>query len=176
VNGYGGEFGRRCLLARRLCERGVRFVEVSHNLNFLNGAGWDVHNGGILQQHALIQELDTAMSALINDLEARKMLDRTLIVVTTEFGRPPEFDSGGGRGHQGSAFTCVLAGGGLKHRGAYGETDELSKKIVSDPVSVPDFFATIHAAVGVDYAKNLYDGYRPVPVTDGGRPIAALFG
>jgi hypothetical protein len=175
-NRYGGEFGQRCLLARRLCERGVRFVEVSHNLNFLNGAGWDVHNGGILDQHALIQELDTAMSGLITDLEARKMLDKTLIVVTTEFGRPPEFDSGGGRGHQGSAFTCVLAGGGLKHRGAYGETDELSKKIVRDPVSVPDFFATIHAAVGVDYAKNLYDGDRPVPVTDGGRPIAALFG
>jgi len=173
-NRYGGEFGQRCLLARRLCERGVRFIEVSHNLNFLNGAGWDVHNGGILQQHALIQELDTAVSALVVDLEARRMLDKTLIVITTEFGRPPEFDSGGGRGHQGSAFTCVLAGGGLKHRGAYGVTDELAKKIVSDPVSVPDFFATIHAAVGVDYAKYLYDGDRPVPVTDGGRPIAAL--
>ena len=175
LNRYGGEFGRRCLLARRLCERGVRFIEVSHNLNFLNGAGWDVHNGGILKQHALIQELDTALSTLIVDLEQRKMLDKTLIVVTTEFGRPPEFDSGGGRGHQGSAFTCVLAGGGLKHRGAYGETDELSKKIVRDPVSVPDFFATVHAAVGVDYAKNLYDGDRPVPVTDNGKPIAALF-
>jgi uncharacterized protein (DUF1501 family) len=175
-NRYGGEFGQRCLLARRLCERGVRFIEVSHNLNFLNGAGWDVHNGGILQQHALIQELDTALSALIVDLEARQMLDSTLIVLTTEFGRPPEFDSGGGRGHQGSAFTCVLAGGGLKHCGAYGETDELAKKIVRDPVSVPDFFATIHAAVGVDYAKHLYDGDRPVPITDNGKPIAALFG
>ncbi|MBA4016268.1 MAG: DUF1501 domain-containing protein [Pirellula sp.] len=174
-DGYGGEFGQRCLLARRLCERGVRFIEVSHNLNFLNGAGWDVHNGGIVDQHKLIQELDQAMAALIRDLEARKMLDKTLIVVTTEFGRPPEFDGGGGRGHQGSAFSCVLAGGGLKHSGAYGVTDELSKKIVSDPVSVPDFFATIHAAVGVDYAKNLYDGDRPVPVTDGGKPIAALF-
>jgi len=174
--GYGGEFGQRCLLARRLVERGVRFIEVSHNLNFLNGAGWDVHNGGILEQHKLIQELDTAMAALIVDLEQRKMLDKTLIVVTTEFGRPPEFDSGGGRGHQGSAFTCVLAGGGLKHTGAYGETDELSKKIVSNPVSVPDFFATIHASLGIDYAKSLYDGDRPVPITDGGQPIKALFG
>ncbi len=174
-NRYGGEFGQRCLLARRLCESGVRFIEVSHNLNFLNGAGWDVHNSGILQQHALIQELDTAMAALIDDLEARKMLDKTLIVVTSEFGRPPEFDSGGGRGHQGSAFSCILAGGGLKHCGAYGETDELAKKIVRDPVSVPDFFATIHAALGVDYAKYLYDGDRPVPVTDNGKPIAALF-
>ena len=144
-------------------------------LNFLNGAGWDVHNGGILKQHELIKEMDIALAALIQDLEARKMLDKVLIVVTTEFGRPPEFDSGGGRGHQGSAFTCVLAGGGLKHTGAYGETDELSKKIVSDPVSVPDFFATIHAALGIDYTKNLYDGDRPVPITDGGNAIAKLF-
>lgn len=174
-NRYGGEFGQRCLLARRLVERGVRFIEVSHNLNFLNGSGWDVHNEGILKQHALIQELDTAMATLIADLEAKKLLDKTLIVVTTEFGRPPEFDSGGGRGHQGTAFTCVLAGGGLKHCGAYGETDELGKKIVSNPVGVPDFFATIHAAMGIDYAKNLYDGDRPVPITDMGQPIAALF-
>lgn len=173
---YGGEFGQRCLLSRRLIERGVRFIEVSHNLNFLNGTGWDVHNGGIKQQHVLIQELDQAMTALIQDLESKKLLDKTLIVITSEFGRPPEFDGGGGRGHQGTAFTCVLAGGGLKHCGAYGETDELSKKIVKDPVSVPDFFATIHAALGIDYAKNLYDGDRPVPITDNGRPIAALFG
>lgn len=173
---YGGEFGQRCLLARRLIERGVRFIEVSHNLNFLNGAGWDVHNEGIERQHALIQEMDTAIAGLIRDLEAKQMLDKTLIAVTTEFGRPPEFDSGGGRGHQGTAFTCVLAGGGLKHCGAYGQTDEMGKKIVANPVSVPDFFATIHAALGIDYSKNLYDGDRPVPITDMGQPIASLFG
>ena len=173
---YGGEFGQRCLLSRRLIERGVRFIEVSHNLNFLNGAGWDVHNEGIVKQHALIQELDTAVSALILDLESKQMLDKTLIVITTEFGRPPEFDSGGGRGHQGTAFTCVLAGGGLKHCGAYGQTDEMGKKIVSNPIGVPDFFATIHAAMGIDYLRNLYDGDRPVPVTDMGQPITALFG
>jgi hypothetical protein len=173
---YGSEFGQRCLLARRLVERGVRFIEVSHNLNFINGTGWDVHNAGIKQQHGLIADLDQAMATLITDLESRRLLDRTLIVVTGEFGRPPEFDSGGGRGHQCRTFSCVLAGGGLKHRGAYGETDALSKTIVRDPVSVPDFFATIHAALGIDYTKNLYDGDRPVPITDGGKPIAALFG
>jgi arylsulfatase A-like enzyme len=156
-------------------ERGVRFIEVSHNLNFLNGAGWDVHNEGILKQHALIEELDTAVSTLITDLETHRLLDDTLIIISTEFGRPPEFDSGGGRGHQGSAFTCVLAGGGLNHQGAFGQTDELGKKIVADPVSVADFFATIHAAVGIDYSKNLYDGDRPVPITDLGHPIAKLF-
>lgn len=172
---YGGEFGQRCLLARRLCQQGVRFIEVSHNLNFLNGTGWDVHNAGILQQHELIRELDRAMATLIDDLESCQMLDQTLIVITSEFGRPPEFDGGGGRGHQGKAFTCVLAGGGLKHRGAFGETDELSKSIVADPVSVPDFFATIHAALGTDPSTQLYDGDRPVPLTDNGQPIAALF-
>lgn len=171
---YGGEFGQRCLLSRRLVERGVRFIEVSHNLNFLNGAGWDVHNKGILQQYQLISELDIAMSALINDLEEKKLLDKTLIVVSTEFGRPPEFDSGGGRGHQGTAFTCVMAGGGLKHRGAWGETDEFSRKITSNPVSVPDFFATMLAAVGVDYGKTLYDRDRPIPITDMGQPIREL--
>ena len=173
---YGGEFGQRCLLSRRLVERGVRFIEVSHNLNFLNGAGWDVHNRGILDQHKLIREMDDAVATLILDLENHKLLDKTLVVITTEFGRPPQFDGGGGRGHQGSAFTCVLAGGGLKHQGAYGMTNELSQKIVSDPVSVPDFFATIHASLGIDYAKSLYDGDRPVPITDGGKPIAKLFG
>ena len=115
------------------------------------------------------------MAALFRDLSVKKLLDKTLLMVTTEFGRPPEFDSGGGRGHQGSAFTCVLAGGGLKHCGAWGQTGELSKDIVANPVSVPDFFATVCAALGVDYHKYLYDGDRPVPITDQGSPIAALF-
>ena len=173
---YGGEFGQRCLLARRLVGAGVRFVEVSHNLNFLNGTGWDVHNDGIDKQHLLIQELDTALAALLGDLESRKVLDKTLVVVATEFGRPPEFDGGGGRGHQGTAFTLVLAGGGLRHRGAFGTTDELSRKIVADPVSIPDFHATVHWALGIDPARELMDGSRPVPITDGGKPIRELFG
>ncbi len=172
---YGGEFGQRCLLARRLVQAGVRFVEVSHNLNFLNGTGWDVHNEGIDNQHLLVRELDKALSGLVADLEAKKLLDKTLVVVATEFGRPPEFDGKGGRGHQGTAFSMVLAGGGLKHRGAYGTTDELSKTIVEKPVSIPDFHATIHAALGIDPAKELMDGARPVPITDGGAPIRELF-
>ncbi|MEM6364685.1 MAG: DUF1501 domain-containing protein [Planctomycetota bacterium] len=174
-NRYGGEFGQRCLLSRRLVQRGVRFIEVSHNLNFLNGSGWDVHNDGIVNQHKLIAELDAAVATLMDDLAAHKMLDKTLITITTEFGRPADFDSGGGRGHQGSAFTCVLAGGGLSHVGAYGETDQRAKEIVSDPVSVPDFFATVCTAVGVDPHKSLYDGDRPVPITDQGQPIKKLF-
>src|SRR5690606_42001378 len=123
----------------------------------------------------LVQGLDAYVPALITYLEHKRMLGKSLIVITTEFGRPPGFDSGGGRGHQGSAFTCVLAGGGLVHRGAWGATDELSRKIVADPVSVPDFFATICAAVGVDYRKSLFAGDRPVPITDQGQAIGALF-
>ena len=172
---YGGEFGQRCLLARRLVQAGVRFIEVSHNLNFINGTGWDTHNDGQLQQHVLIRELDTALSALIEDLEKQRILDKTLIVVGTEFGRPSAFDGGGGRGHQGTAFSLVLAGGGLNHQGAYGVTDDLCKEIVANPVSIPDFHATIHAAMGIDPFKELFDGPRPVPITDGGTPIAKLF-
>ena len=175
-NSYGGEFGQRCLLSRRLVQAGVRFIEVSHNLNFMNGTGWDIHNDGYENQHLLIQELDTAVAALIRDLKNQGLLDKTLIAIGTEFGRPPEFDSGGGRGHQGTAFSLVLAGGGLKHCGAYGVTDDLAKKVVQDPVSIPDFHATIHAAMGINPSKELMDGSRPVPITDGGKPIAALFG
>lgn len=172
---YGGEFGQRCLLARRLVQSGVRFIEVSHNLNFINGTGWDTHNEGQKNQHLLIQELDIALSALITDLENQKLLDKTLVAIGTEFGRPAAYDGRGGRGHQGSCFSLLLAGGGLKHQGAYGVTDELSKKIVENPVSVPDFHATIHAALGVDPAHELFDGSRPVPITDQGKPIEALF-
>ena len=172
---YGGEFGQRCLLARRLVESGVRFVEVSFNLNFINGTGWDTHNEGQLQQHILIDQLDQAIAALLRDLEARKRLDKTLVVVATEFGRPPEFDGGGGRGHQGAAFSGLLAGGGLKLGQAIGTTDELGRKIVTRPVSIPDFHATIHHALGIDPSEELYDGDRPVPITDRGQPIAELF-
>jgi hypothetical protein len=175
-NDYGGEFGQRCLLARRLVQAGVRFIEVSHNLNFMNGTGWDIHNEGSANQHLLIQELDTALAALIRDLKTQKLLDKTLIVVGTEFGRPPEFDGRGGRGHQGTTFSMVLAGGGLKHCGAYGVTDELSKQPVENPVPLVDFHATIHAAMGIDPSKELMDGTRPVPITDGGKAVAALFG
>ncbi|WDI41679.1 DUF1501 domain-containing protein [Bremerella sp. P1] len=174
-NAYGGEFGQRCLLARRLVQAGVRFIEVSHNLNFINGTGWDTHNEGQKNQHLLIKELDIALSALIADLENQKLLDKTLVAIGTEFGRPATYDGRGGRGHQGTCFSLLLAGGGLKHQGAYGVTDELSKKIVENPVSIPDFHATIHAALGVNPAHELFDGSRPVPITDQGTPIAALF-
>jgi arylsulfatase A-like enzyme len=111
---------------------------------------------------------------MIADLEQHRMLEKTLIVINTEFGRPAQFDSGGGRGHHSKNFCMVMAGGGLRHRGAYGVSDELAMKAVENPVSVPDAFATILATLGIDPSKNLYDGDRPVPITDGGKPIDAL--
>jgi len=175
-NAYGGEFGQRCLLARRLIQRGTRFLEVSFNLNFINGTGWDTHNDGQLKQHILIQQLDQALATLIKDLKASKLLDKTLIVVSSEFGRPPEFDAGGGRGHQSKTFTVALAGGGLRNGRAVGITDDLGKTIVKKPVSVPDLFATVHCALGINPQKNLYAGDRPVPITDHGQPVRELFG
>lgn len=173
---YGDAFGQRCLLARRLVGAGVRFVEVAFHMQFVNGAGWDTHLEVQEKQHLLVKELDAAYSTLIVDLERHKLLDKTLVVIATEFGRPPEFDARGGRGHQSKGFTMVLAGGGLRHRGAYGATDELGKTIVEKPVTVPDFHATVCAALGIDPHKELFDGNRPVPITDGGKPIAELLG
>ncbi len=173
---YGDEFGQRCLLARRLVERGTRFVEVSFNLNFENGTGWDTHNEGHANQHLLIRSLDQAFATLLTDLESKNLLDKTLIVISTEFGRPATFDAGGGRGHHGKAFSVLLAGGGLRTGQAIGTTDELGMNIVNRPVSVPDLFATIFAGLGINPAEELYASDRPVPLTDNGVPIAELFG
>ena len=174
-NEYGTEFGQRCLMARRLVESGVKFVEVAFNLNIINGTGWDTHNDGQLNQHVLIQELDKSIAALMDDLERRNLLDSTLIAIGTEFGRPPEFDGGGGRGHQGAAFSVPMFGGGLKSGQVIGTTDEFSRKVIDEPVSVADLHATIYAAMSIDPSKELYDGDRPVPITDHGKPIARLF-
>ncbi len=171
---YGSDFGQRCLLARRLVQAGVRFIEVSFNLNFLNGTGWDVHQDGILKQHLLIQDLDRALSSLLDDLERHRLFDRTLVVVSTEFGRPPEFDAYGGRGHQADAFSTLFAGGAVRGGVAVGRTDEIGKAIVDRRTLVPDYFATIFATLGIDFAKNLYSNNRPVPITDQGRPVAEI--
>jgi Protein of unknown function (DUF1501) len=173
--GFGDEFGQRCLLARRLVQTGVRFIEVSFNLNFINGTGWDTHNQGQKNQHILIQQLDQALFALVTDLEKNKLLDKTLVVVASEFGRPPEFDSGGGRGHWSKAFTIAMAGGGLKLGQAIGVTDELGKLPIEDPISVPDAHATIYSAMGIRPEKVLYDGDRPVPITDMGVAVKQAF-
>lgn len=174
-NEYGDEFGQRCLLTRRLIERGTRFIEVSFNLNFVNGTGWDTHNEGQQRQHLLIQGLDRALATFILDLERCSLLDKTVICVSTEFGRPAQFDSRGGRGHHAKCFSALLAGGGMRTGQAVGVSDDLAMNIVERPVSVPDLFATIYAAMGIDPHYELYAGERPVPITDNGVAIAELF-
>lgn len=171
---YGSPFGQRCLLARRLVESGARFVEVAYNLNFKNGTGWDTHRHGQANQHLLIEDLDQSLSALIEDLELRGLLDETLIVVATEFGRPPEFDGQGGRGHQSAAFSAALFGGGLRSGQVIGMTDDAGRKIVERPVSIPDFHATILHTMGIDPSHELYDGDRPIPITDHGTAIKEI--
>jgi len=173
-NEYGDGFGQRLLTSRRMCEAGVRFIEVSHNMNFRNGTGWDTHNDGQVNQHLLIQKRDQALAAMIRDLESRSMLEKTLIIINSEFGRPAQFDSGGGRGHHSKCFSMVLAGGGLRHCGGYGVSDHVAMTPVENAVGVPDAFATILAAMQIDPTKNLYDGDRPVPITDQGQPIVSL--
>ena len=173
-NEYGKDFGARMLLTRRMLQSGVRFVEVSHNMNFRNGTGWDTHQDGQLNQHRLIQELDVSLSAFMRDLKSHNLLDKTTIVINSEFGRPADFDSAGGRGHHSKNFTVVLAGGGLRHSGAYGVSDERAENALANPVSVPDLFATIFANLQINPSKNLLAGDRPVPITDGGTPIADL--
>ena len=150
-------------------------MEVSHNIAFTNGTGWDTHNEGQQKQHLLIRELDAALAALTDDLEANGLLDKTLVVVASEFGRPAGWDGGGGRGHHGQSFTVVMAGGGLNTGRVVGETDELGMKVVARPVGVPDLHATIYHAMGIDPHTELYAGERPVPVTDGGAALGELF-
>jgi hypothetical protein len=172
---YGSQFGQRCLLARRLVESGVRFVEVAYDLNFKNGTGWDTHRHGQADQHLLIEDLDQSLSALVEDLHVRGLLDETLIVVATEFGRPPDFDGQGGRGHQSETFSAALFGGGVRTGQVIGATDEFGRKVAERPISIPDFHATIMTALGVNPATELYDGDRPIPITDHGTAIRKLF-
>jgi len=177
--GYGGEFGQRLLLSRRLVEGGVRFIEVSHNLGFVNGTGWDTHNEGQLKQHLLIEELDKGLAALITDLESKKLLDKTLIVVATEFGRTPEIQAEhkDGRDHHPAAYSCLLAGGGIKGGMKYGETDASGDKVKDKPVTVQDFNATIAAALGLPHELVIMSpSKRPFKIADKGVPVKAVLG
>ncbi len=173
---YGEDFGQRCLLSRKLVQGGIRFVECAFSMAFLNGFGWDAHFFAQKRVHLLIQQLDQSLSMLLEDLERHKLLERTLVVVATDFGRPPDFDEGGGRGHQCQGYTVVLAGGGIRGGRAIGRTDEIGREIVERPVSIPDLHATIYRALGMNLDAHLEaPGGRPLPITDFGQPVMELF-
>lgn len=166
---YGrNQFGQACLLARRLVERGVPFVEVS-----LNGVAnnqtfaWDTHQQNFAAVKGLLGVLDPAWATLMKDLKDRGLLDSTLIVWMGEFGRTPKINPQVGRDHFPAAWTTVLCGGGIKGGQVVGKTSDDGMKVDDRPVSVQDLFCTMCHAVGVDPMKqNLSNVGRPIRLAD----------
>jgi hypothetical protein len=145
-------FGRNCLLARRLVERGVRFVQLYHG----SGSKWDAH-AGIEGNHSdLCRKMDKPVAGLIRDLKQRGLLDSTLVVWGGEFGRTPMSEKGDGRDHNPYGFTMWMAGGGVAGGRTIGSTDELGLRAVVTPLHVHDLHATILHLMGVDHEKLVY--------------------
>ena len=159
--------GQRMLLARRLVEAGVRFVSMTYG-------GWDHHdnirNGVTTQMPAF----DQAFASLIRDLDQRGMLDSTLVLVTTEFGRTPKVNGTAGRDHYPKVFSIVMAGGGMKAGYVHGATDPTGTEPDSDPLAVPDYAATIYHLLGIDFEKTLLAGTRPVKIVKDGEVARGL--
>jgi len=158
LNLYGLErgstkgFGWQCLIARRLAERGVRFVEL---IDVGSSNNWDAHSG--LKSHErLARNVDKPIAGLLKDLKSRGMFDDTLIVWTTEFGRTPTTDSPDGRSHQNTAYSSWLAGAGIKGGIVRGKTDDYGAKVIEDEVHVHDLHATILHLLGFDHEKLTY--------------------
>jgi uncharacterized protein (DUF1501 family) len=163
---YGrNRFGQGCLLARRLVERGVPFVEVTHG-----GAGqigWDTHTGNFETVKELSGILDPAWATLMAELESRGLLESTLIVWMGEFGRTPKINTNTGRDHYPGAWSTVLAGGGIHGGQVVGRTSDDGMTVKERPVSVPDLLATVHTALGIDPAtQNVSNVGRPIRLVD----------
>jgi uncharacterized protein (DUF1501 family) len=167
---YGeSDFGQGCLLARRLVEKDVRFVEV-------NLGGWDTHNDNFDRLTDLGRDLDQGLSALILDLSRRGLLEETMVVLATEFGRSPTINETKGRNHFPKAFSCLMAGGGVKGGQAYGETDAKGNQVLKNKVTIQDFNATIAYAVGIPGDKVVFSpSKRPFKVAHKGQPIKDIF-
>ncbi len=162
-------FGQGCLLARRLTESGVRSVEVQLG-------GWDTHQENFqrVQQNTAI--LDQALAALLDDLSARGLLEETLVVLTTEFGRTPKINQNKGRDHYPRAFSAFLAGGGIKGGTIYGKTDENGMDPVESPITIADFNATVAYGFGLPLDQRLFSPTaRPFTVANRGTPVMELF-
>jgi hypothetical protein len=142
-------FAWQCLVARRLAERGVRFIELIDSGSSKN---WDSHSE-IKQHEPLARNVDQPIAALLKDLKSRGMFEDTLVVWTTEFGRTPWLEPKHGRGHYNKAFATWLAGGGIKGGMAYGRTDEYGIEIVENQVHVHDLHATILHCLGFDHTR-----------------------
>jgi hypothetical protein len=171
---YGNSvFGQGCLLARRLIERGVPFIEVSLGTNS-GGVGWDTHSDNFNQVKELSTQLDAGWATLMKELNERDLLDSTTILWMGEFGRTPKINTGAGRDHFPAAWSCVLAGGGIAGGQAYGRTNESGMEVVEGKVGAEDVLATLCEALGVPAGTmQMSDLGRPIPITDG-TPIRAL--
>ncbi len=180
---YGrGKFGQSVLLGRRLIEAGVRLVQVNWPREPGDTAAgnplWDTHqdNAGRLK-NVLCPQFDTAYSALLDDLEARGLLDETLVVVMGEFGRTPTINSAGGRDHWGSVFSVALAGAGVPGGGVIGASDARGGMPADRPVRPPDLAATIFQLLGISPDHEFRDPFdRPLQVTSGGRALREIVG
>lgn len=167
---YGKEaFGQGCLLARRLVERGVRFVEVSLG-------GWDTHNANFVRVPELCDTLDRALATLVSDLNSRGLLDDTLIVLTSEFGRTPDINQNVGRDHYPKAFSAVMFGGGVKGGYTFGKTDPEGREVVEGKLRPQDLNATIAYALGLPLDQIVYSpSKRPFTIADKGQPALEVF-
>jgi len=169
---YGSDrFGQGVLLARRLVEHGVRFVEVE-----LGGFDW--HADNFDQMEEKIPILDQALSALLVDLSSRGLLESTLVVVATEFGRSPKITPNAGRNHYPKAFSCLLAGGGIRGGQAYGATDETASNVIENKIGAADFNATIAFSLGLPFDEVILSpSKRPFKMGgQDGKPVTAIFG
>jgi hypothetical protein len=160
--------GQRMLLARRLVEAGVRFVSLTYG-------GWDHHDNIKNAMNSQMPNFDKALAALVNDLDQRGMLDSTLIMVTTEFGRTPKINGTAGRDHYPKVFSIVLAGGGMKRGNVHGSSDTTGGEPDADPLTVPDLAATIYNQLGIEYSKTLLaPGNRPIAIVKDGNVVKEL--
>ncbi len=158
-------FARECLLARRLVERGVRFIELT--CPSVGTDRWDQHSGLVDGHNRNALAVDQPIAGLLADLEQRGLLDSTLVVWSGEFGRTPFAQGSDGRDHNPFAFTCWLAGGGTRGGMAYGESDEFGYKVIRDRVEMHDLHATMLYLLGVDHTKSTFRwGGRDMRLTD----------
>jgi len=166
---YGqNEAGMRFLLARRLIESGVRFVTVSYG-------GWDHHAGIENAMRRQAPTLDQALAGLISDLDERGMLDSTLVLVTSEFGRTPKINATAGRDHYPRVYSAALAGGGFKRGFVYGSSNSTASEPEEDAVRIEDVLTTVYRQIGINADKELMTpGARPVEIIDGGEVVKDL--
>ncbi|HET6426124.1 MAG TPA: DUF1501 domain-containing protein, partial [Planctomycetaceae bacterium] len=168
---YGMDaFGQGCMLARRLVENDVKFVEVTFG-------NWDMHTDIYDKVGTTAGRMDHAVATLLSDLKSKGLLKKTLVVLTSEFGRTPKINPNSGRDHHPGVFTGMLAGGGIRGGAVYGSSDKQGHSVDTDGVTVADFNATIAHAMGLKLQEEIFSkNGRPFKVAHDGTPVTKLFG